>query len=308
MHLKKLKKNWSVSQLEFDQIVNILYKEETPEVIVDKKLQSFINSTGLIIEKAENHIAVSKLFEMYFNSEAPFAENTTKKNEFPDASALLTLESWAQSNGKLVLVISTDGDWHKYCKDSVGLVCMSELTDALKLLQNQVGAYRFIERVSIAQYAEIVEELLSELNSSETVEFHVEADSQFSFDHDFDEVAFSTYIVQNGVDIPLHLVPVEFTDEYITVKTTFGVKADITSYFSFQKWDGIDKEYMRMGSTELETSKDIEIDAVITFAFDEDDNLEVDSIELISQTVDVNYGEIEPDWMNMRDEHEYEYE
>jgi predicted nucleic acid-binding protein len=302
---KEVKKNWTVSQAEFDQIANILYKEETPEVVVGNKLQSFIDATGLVIEKAEDHIAISKLFEMYFNSEAPFAENTTKKNEFPDASALLTLESWAQKNRKLVLVISKDEDWSEYCKTSVGLVCMNELTTALKLLQNQVGAYRFIERLTLGQYSEIVEQLLSELNSNDDVEFHVEADSQFSFDHEFDEVAYSAYIIENGVDAPIYLEPVEFTEDYITVKTTFSVKAEITSHFSFQKWDGIDKEYMPMGSTEVETVKDIYIDAVISFAFDVDSNLEIDSIEIISQSVNLYYGEIEPDWMNIREEHEY---
>ena len=302
---KEVKKNWTVSQDEFDQINNILYKNESPESIVDKKLQSFIDATGFVIEKAEDHIAISKLFEMYFKSEAPFAENTTKKNEFPDASALLTLESWAQKNQKLVLVISKDDDWHKYCADSPGLVCMSELTTALKLLQNQVSAYRFIERLTLDQYSQIVEQLLSELNSDDVVMFHVEADSQFSFDHEFDEVTYKSLIVENGEDVPLYLEPVDFADDYITVKTTFSVKAEIISHFSFQKWDGIDKEYMPMGSTEVEAEEYIDIDAVISFTFDADNNLEIASIEIIDQSVNLYYGEIEPDWMSIREEHEY---
>jgi hypothetical protein len=52
---------------------------------------------------------IERLLAMYFSPEAPFEES--KKHEFPDAIALITLEDWAKTNCKKLLAITHDKGW-----------------------------------------------------------------------------------------------------------------------------------------------------------------------------------------------------
>jgi hypothetical protein len=54
------------------------------------------NSGGEII--AADKADMTRLLGMYFGTDAPFADSKGKKNEFPDAIALMTLEDWANGN------------------------------------------------------------------------------------------------------------------------------------------------------------------------------------------------------------------
>jgi hypothetical protein len=68
---------------------------------------------------------------MYFLNSPPFENTKDKKNEFPDAIALLSLESWAIANKTKVVVVSNDAGWERYCNQSSHLLFLNDLDDAL---------------------------------------------------------------------------------------------------------------------------------------------------------------------------------
>lgn len=101
------------------------------EHLVNLRIKEYTSKTGLQIIPADN-INIANIISRYFNKIPPFSEK--KKNEFPDAIALQSLENWAKKYNKKVLVISCDKDWQKYCEQSKELCYVKTIKDALSLL------------------------------------------------------------------------------------------------------------------------------------------------------------------------------
>lgn len=72
-----------------------------------------------IIEYPTLNIGI--VFSKYFNKELPFSEGI-KKNEFPDAFALVTVEEWCKKNKKTCIVFAKDNDIIKYNSDLIQFV------------------------------------------------------------------------------------------------------------------------------------------------------------------------------------------
>jgi len=72
-----------------------------------------------IIEYPTLNIGI--VFSKYFNKELPFSEGI-KKNEFPDAFALVTVEEWCKRNKKTCIVFAKDNDIIKYKSDLIHFV------------------------------------------------------------------------------------------------------------------------------------------------------------------------------------------
>src|SRR5262245_13827226 len=86
-----------------------------PLEAVKKRVSAFIEKTGLRIIPA-NGAEINELIKRYFAPSAPFEGSGKKKNEFPDAIALLSIEKWAKDNKKKILAVSKDGGWKVFTK------------------------------------------------------------------------------------------------------------------------------------------------------------------------------------------------
>lgn len=102
-----------------------------PLAVADKRISAFYKASGAVLVEAKKNVDMANLVEMYFSSLPPFENNKEKKSEFPDAIALLSLESWALANKTKIIVVSTDSGWESYCKSSDNLLCLNDLDDAL---------------------------------------------------------------------------------------------------------------------------------------------------------------------------------
>lgn len=60
--------------------------------IAEARLEEYYELIGAEIIDSEKYTDLSLLTRMYFSTEAPFEDKKDKKNEFPDAIALLALE------------------------------------------------------------------------------------------------------------------------------------------------------------------------------------------------------------------------
>lgn len=89
--------------------------EVNPILMAKEKLKKFYKRiNGRVI--ASSRVKTSNLMRMYFFTEATFETSNEIKHEFPDAIALLTLESWAVGNDKTTVLVSKDKGWHAFVK------------------------------------------------------------------------------------------------------------------------------------------------------------------------------------------------
>jgi PIN domain len=79
---------------------------------------------------------ISDLIQKYFQAKPPFSETGKKKNEFPDAIALMSLETWANKNQTKIIVVTSDNDWKNFCKSSERLLAIDDFAGALGLFQD----------------------------------------------------------------------------------------------------------------------------------------------------------------------------
>lgn len=131
----------------------------------------------------------------------------------------------------------------------------------------------------------------------------VEANSSFYYDVESSELTLVDDQQQPINDFEAFLSNLSIIDteeESFSVQFTVNCNVDIETTLDFNTWDGIDKEYIGMGGGVFNTSEDIDIDIIINFNRDEDD-IEINSIEVISSTITIDLGEVGPDWMNSPD-------
>lgn len=82
---------------------------------------------------------VGEIFDKYFNKQFPFSSGA-KKDEFPDAFALKTIENWAKDNQVKVLVFAKDKDILNY--ENKHLTIIGDFEDYLSNKIKEIEGYR----------------------------------------------------------------------------------------------------------------------------------------------------------------------
>jgi len=135
--IKKTAKSFLLSPESTQAVNKILTSEVTPEEAAQKRLETFIEATGAIVVEAKN-ANMNELIKLYFKPSAPFEDNQKKKNEFPDAIALISLEVWARRNNKKLLAVSEDKGWEGYAASSNQIDVEKDLSQAFQNFQEHV--------------------------------------------------------------------------------------------------------------------------------------------------------------------------
>lgn len=99
---------------------------------VTTQVHNFIRESGAKIIPASDADA-GELFGLYVNMKPPFSHR--KKEEFPDAIALLGLEKWASKRGAKIVVASQDGDWLLFCEKSEHFTCFDSVPKAISAMR-----------------------------------------------------------------------------------------------------------------------------------------------------------------------------
>jgi hypothetical protein len=114
-----------------------------PKEAARQRLERFLQNSGCEIIPADQ-ADMKRLIRMYFGPSPPFEEGAKKKNEFPDAIALTTLEDWAKKKGKMILAISSDGGWARFAQTSEWIDVEMNLAVALEKFQADAERARTI--------------------------------------------------------------------------------------------------------------------------------------------------------------------
>ncbi|WP_143188498.1 PIN domain-containing protein [Burkholderia ubonensis] len=106
----------------------------TPIEIANAEIDQFLidtAATAVSVREAD----ISEVTHRYFERLPPF-DAPDKRSEFPDAIALLSLETWVLNRDHGMLVISKDDDWRRFCESSKTgkLYYLSSLPAALSII------------------------------------------------------------------------------------------------------------------------------------------------------------------------------
>ena len=101
----------------FEELEDLFEKAISSDEAAEKRIEIFVDSTGMVVIPAI-HTEINELIQRYFGSSAPFEKSGKKKSEFPDAIALLSMEKWAEKEGKKILAISNDNGWVDFGRGS----------------------------------------------------------------------------------------------------------------------------------------------------------------------------------------------
>ncbi|PJJ96996.1 hypothetical protein CO611_07480 [Lysobacteraceae bacterium NML03-0222] len=265
-------------------------------------LENFIRKSGIEIIKSEEYCEIEYLIDMYFSHRAPFKESGNKKNEFPDAIALLSLEHWAKLNNKNLLVVSADNDWKDFSEDKSNIDVIDDLAKAMDILNGQSDFLdSIVSEIQLDllknQDSEIFKKIYSTLEDCVGV-FDIQAVSAYNFYIDDEQVNLIDVHFLNENDAnKLKIYVVDINSDGITVSIACEVLCNIEVTFNFLVWDSIDKEDVSLGGTKKMIEASYETDVLVHLHGDYSGGLQsmdICDIEIIDILGVVDMGEISP--------------
>lgn len=277
---------------------------DSPEIndLAKSRVKAFIDKTGALVLDSAKYVGVAELRDNYFNNKPPFAVSGKKKNEFPDAIALLALEHWAEQNNELVYAVAKDGDWKNFCEGSDIIDYNENLADALDYFNTKDTP--FIMLTKLESEFEFINsnkfglQLRNQLESIFTGYYlDQDGDSPFSWEPEGVDVTFVDYTM---ADDKLKLI--EKNESSIVVEALINVELNAEGNFSLYQYDSIDHDQVYLGSVSKSVEENFECRVLITFEGDIDeakediDYLELDNVEIIDKLSSIHFGNLELDY------------
>jgi hypothetical protein len=270
-----------------------------PKAVARTRLQGFIDGTSAVIVDYDA-VKLTDLMERYFKPAPPFAAVGKKKNEFPDAVALLSLETWAAANNKRILAATDDADWAAFAKTSSYIDVVSNLGDALAQLQQDTERARQIVSELLALIEAPDGALREEFEQALKIATpgyvpYGEAESYYHVDVDQVDLAYNAFELKGAPGEPEFDV-VQARPDHLVARVALTMRVRAEGTFSFSAWDSIDKDYVGLGSSSAEVDVDLDARALVTFDREEADAWTISEIELVEDWDTVNFGYVEPDY------------
>lgn len=273
------------------------------------KVAGFVEATGADVVPA-TLCTTDVLLKSYFESAAPFERTGDKKNEFPDALALLSLEQWARTNGKTILAVSADQGWKTFADTSEHIFVESDLAAALQVVQDHTEAAatainEFLHRV-VGGELDDAKASINEMLADALIEwdFDIEAASAFRWEVDTTELRFESFqLIEHGDAHGVTIV--RLAADEIVVRVNIEITATAVAEFSLYIWDSVDREEVGMGSTSAASEETFQAAVLITLEGAIDGPLEqlsVENVEVVEGLDSVDLGEIELDYGDHEDD------
>ncbi|MDY4315345.1 PIN domain-containing protein [Pectobacterium actinidiae] len=289
-------------------IVSELKKFTNAELIIKERVNKFYEEVNGEVLKCSEHLDVNLLLDMYFDIDAPFEDNKEKRKEFPDAIALLSLESWASDQGFKVIIVSNDKGWMDYAENSDNLVFFKELPDALAEIQPHAEAQKIIKMLMESDFIidsnklidDISEVIEDKVNGADPWELSIDATSSQYYEYDDVTVEYTScdvLVKKESKDTPIKIIKINSSE--IVLNLTIKIFCNVSASFDFSVKDGIDRDYVSVGSTRETVSADFITDAILTISGDFSAGVEalsVDNVELQGFLYSVDFGYIEPSY------------
>ncbi|WP_374630965.1 PIN domain-containing protein [Pannonibacter indicus] len=254
------------------------------------KFLEYVNGTSVDIE--DNVGIAPELVKRYFAAMPPFESKESKKFEFPDALALLSLEAHVKGNEGILICVSNDGGWKSFAAQSNHLVIVDDLAVALSLF-NQAGE-DFVSEIVRLWRDEALANFAAEVTTQieywcADLQFEASGDGPASSYVDYQDVQFRT------IDEIGDPIIVNFGGRQITFTVRLSVTLDFFADFNFYVTDHVDGDEVIIGSSSTSKESQVQIEATITAEYEDGvDDLENIKVVVGSKRFDVDFGYVDP--------------
>ncbi|WP_107314892.1 PIN domain-containing protein [Burkholderia metallica] len=268
------------------------------------RVMRWLERTEATVLDVATHVDLRALFDRYFAAQPPFAEAGEKKHEFPDAAALLALESWAAERSTGILVVSSDKDWQRFCAGSKRLFWTADLGDALGALQDETARFaarRLVELSTAGGPLDLATALLQALHASAgAIQVQVEAQCLVGF-------GWKEAIDVQRVELPTlgvaldEFEAVDYGEQAVTVAVQGTAHCHISIVCDFGMWsgEGVDGTYSELGNRTFGTDAANPFRALVTLTGEIPKRMTVGPVEILPTVYWVQLGEISPDWQTL---------
>lgn len=242
-----------------------------------------------------------KLVEMYFAATPPFERTGTKKSEFPDAIALLSLEAWAEANDYQVLVVSNDGGWLDFCARSKRLDTAEGLGEALAHFQPLSLAATIIRELQdeILCDGATSREIGAEIRQAvERQQVTVEASSSYSMDERYADAAYLSHEYAIDSEFRPIVRPIRVHAHGVVLQLSATVDCEVTAEYALSVFDSIDREYVPLRTVKRSAKTTFDVDVILSLVGDFRRGLsriKVQDIEVEGEMYIIELGDIDPD-------------
>ncbi|MBZ9647609.1 PIN domain-containing protein [Sphingobium sp. 3R8] len=254
---------------------------------------AFLGVIGAEMLESEGRVSLRELRDRYFLPLPPFSEKDGKKSEFPDAIALMALEHLAREKHSMVLAVSRDGDWHDFAEQSAYIVVVDDLAKMLERynLAGVLIAQRLVLALAGGTAPELAQMIESEIGSwLENCDFTPDGESEFIWEAMPSAASLDGWEVEDGPSV------VSLDEDELTFSIDLSCQITFEADFDLQIRDGVDKDYVSMGSTAASKTETRTINVTVICAATEDDNYEPYEVEMNRQHLHIDFGRVEPDW------------
>lgn len=305
--LRSANKQLKITSKDVDNARELLSVDGDESEVAESRLRSYYDYIGAEVINSAEYVDLNILMELYFETEAPFESGKDKKNEFPDAIALLSLEGWAEAHDINVIAVSQDKGWKNFVEDSSSRITLvSSLAEAMEKFQphNKIATIigHLREDALLDAPNHILDEVANEIeNSVDGYDISVEASSFMSFEWSDTSANYVSHELEQNEDGLVKVRVVRVDDESIVLKVGAIVEAEVEANFDFSVRDSIDKDYVYLGGSQCSTFTTYHTNILITLTgdFSQDFSaIEVSEVEVLEHLEYANFGEVEPDWGN----------
>ncbi|MEQ1636860.1 MAG: PIN domain-containing protein [Methylococcales bacterium] len=304
--LKAASKQLKVQQKNVENARALLSIEGHERQVANNRLQKYYEFIGAEIINSAQYIDLKVLMEIYFGTQAPFEAGKDKKNEFPDAIALLSIEAWAEKHDLKVIAVSQDRGWKSYTENSERITLVSSLAEALEKFQPHNKVASIIAHIREDSLLDednhvlgIIEQAI--IDSIDGYDILVEASSCMCFNWDDTSATYISHELDFDKDGLVKVRIVRIDNESIVLKVGSTVEVEVEASFYFSVHDSIDKDYVGVGGCVSTTNETYHTDILLTLSgdFSQDfDKLEVTNIEVLNTIDKADFGVVEPDFSN----------
>lgn len=270
------------------------------EEYVEAELEKWIADTGC--EVISSSLAnTEQVLDKYFTGKPPFNGSKNKKNEFPDAFALISIEAWAQKYETRVLAISQDNDWISYGETSERLDVIPSLLPVFEQL-NKVRRDIVVEASEVIQaiidepegeFGSAVHEHIRWIVEETPAHYEVSTDGYFEMDDEMIElVSLSVEPLESDSSL------VNIDGDYRVVEVTVNIKVRASATITHLHYDKPERSYHELNSDSANITKEEQLTALVHYGnipsyADKGRVIEIDSVELLNFNPAYNFGYID---------------
>lgn len=293
---------YSLSEGAAQEINTVIAKEADIGASVKERLQKFLKETTAAEIVAAKNAPIDELVKAYFEGTAPFEESGKKKNEFPDAIALLSLENWAKSEDKKILAVSADRGWKDYAAASDRIDIEEDLSAAFQLLQKDVrDAQKIVSDLLTSISSGASPSLLKEIDNAVQSEVgsldpYIDASSYVGFEAELEELICDDFefVADESGDYIFTITQIGVGKIVANVRVL--VSARVAANFSFFVSDS--EGDVGLGSESLEREAELDLAVLITFEGDFSVSPPVDitiaDVSILEDRLTIDFGNIAP--------------